>query len=377
MSNSESIFDFLDEGRRKGVADEDLYLAVKGFIKRTARTTGTPLHGHIELTPLCNLNCKMCYVHLDDAQMSGKQLLSAETWIDLMQQAIDAGMTGVNLSGGECLTYPYFDEIFLYLKKKAVDVYVLTNGVLLNKDRIAFFKKNCPQMIQISLYGNSEEAYERVTGKRVFSTVLNNIIEAKNAGLPIKIAITPNSFMLETIKDTIQLAKDLGVYYTLTLSLLTPRNDTGRSKSMADISLDEYIDIFTYNRMLNGNDPVPQELPPIEEGGECDCSFSGIKCGAGKSSFSIHWDGSMHPCSQMDSIVADPVDLGFLTAWEHINREVNCFPRFTKCDNCNYSSVCDFCAAENEKMGSRFYLNPEWCKRTSEMVKSGLKKLKA
>ena len=377
MDNSESIFDLLDNGRQKGFTDKDLYLAAKGFINRAARTTGIPLHGHFELTPLCNLNCKMCYVHLNEGQLSGNKLLSAETWIDLMQQAIDAGMTSVNLSGGECLTYPYFDDVFLFLKEKGMDVYVLTNGVLLDEERIAFFKKNYPQMIQISLYGNSEEAYERVTGKRVFSTVLSNIIAAKNAGLPIKLAITPNSFISDSIKDTIQLAKDLDVYYTLTLSLLTPRNDTGRSKSKADISLDEYVDIFTYNRILNGRVPVPQELGPIEEGREWECSSSGVKCGAGKSGFSIRWDGSMHPCSQMDSIIANPVKLGFLTAWETINREVNSFPRFTKCDNCDYSDVCVFCAAENEKMGSRYYLNPEWCERTYKMIKSGLKKLKA
>ena len=377
MDNSESIFDFLDEGRKKGFADQDLYLAAKGFINRTARTTGTPLHGHFELTPLCNLNCKMCYVHLNEAQLSGKHLLSAETWIDLMQQAVDAGMTSVNLSGGECLTYPYFDDVFLFLKEKGVEVYVLTNGVLLNEERIAFFKKNCPQMIQISLYGASEDAYEQVTGKRVFSTVLNNIVSAKNAGLPIKLAITPNRFMLDSIKDTIQLAKDLDVFYTLTLSLLTPRNDTGKSKDEADISLDDYIDIFTYNRILNERVPVPQELVPVEEGRECECSSSGVKCGAGRNGFSIHWDGIMHPCSQMDSIFADPVKLGFIPAWELINKEVKSFPRFTKCDNCNYSNVCDFCAAENEKMGSRYYLNPEWCERTYKMIKSGLKKLKA
>ena len=377
MDNSESIFDFLDEGRQKGFTDKDLYLAAKVFIDRAARTTGIPLRGHFELTPLCNLNCKMCYVHLNAAQLSGKELLSAETWIDLMQQAIDAGMTSVNLSGGECLTYPYFDDVFLFLKEKGMDVYVLTNGVLLNDERIAFFKKNCPQMIQISLYGNSEDVYERVTGKRVFSVVLNNIVAAKNAGLPIKLAITPNSFMSETIKDTIQLAKDLDVFYTLTLSLLTPRNDTERSKSKADISLDEYIDIFTYNRILNGSVPVPQDLVPVEEGREWECSSSGVRCGAGKSGFSIHWDGSLHPCSQMDSIVADPVKLGFSAAWEFINREVNSFPRFTKCDNCNYSDVCTFCAAENEKMGSRYCLNPEWCERTTKMIKSGLIRLKA
>ena len=160
------------------------------FLQNKAWETGTPFHGHFELTPLCNLDCKMCYVHLRNDQMMGKQLLSPETWIDLIRQSCDAGMVNATLSGGECFTYPWFDEVFLFLKSKGIITTILTNGVLLDQQRIDFFKIHMPHQIQISLYGSTEDAYERVTGRRLFSTVFSNIKMAMDAKLPIKIAIT-------------------------------------------------------------------------------------------------------------------------------------------------------------------------------------------
>jgi len=59
-----------------------------------------PLNGNFELTPLCNLDCKICYVHLQDPSVRHR-MLSGEQWIALMQQAIDRGMMVALLTGGE------------------------------------------------------------------------------------------------------------------------------------------------------------------------------------------------------------------------------------------------------------------------------------
>ena len=52
-----------------------------------------PLTGAFELLPICNLNCKMCYVRKSAAeveQLGG--LIPAEQWLDWARQARDAGM---------------------------------------------------------------------------------------------------------------------------------------------------------------------------------------------------------------------------------------------------------------------------------------------
>ena len=179
----------------QGVTDYRRYEAVRKFLNFKARDKGVPISGVFELTPLCNLDCRMCYVHLNKDQMHGAPLLSAETWKDIMQQAIDAGMMYARLTGGECLTYPGFRELYLFLRDKGIETVILSNGILMDEEMADFLKENPPAAVQISLYGASEEAYERVTGRRCFGKVTENIQRLRDLEIPVVIAVTPNAYM--------------------------------------------------------------------------------------------------------------------------------------------------------------------------------------
>ena len=179
----------LKENGSDGVFDE---WAIRYFIDVRARKRGIPFKGTFEITPLCNLDCRMCYVHLNKEQLCGKSPLPAETWEAIMQEAIDAGMMYAALTGGECMTSPDFDRLYLFLHSKGVQVSILTNGVLLDEARIRFFKAHPPASIQVTLYGESEDTYERVTGRRHFKRVMRNLRMADEALLPLVLSVTPN-----------------------------------------------------------------------------------------------------------------------------------------------------------------------------------------
>ena len=50
---------------------------------RRAKTQSIPLNGSLELTPLCNLNCEMCYVRLSREEMERQgRLRTVEEWLD-------------------------------------------------------------------------------------------------------------------------------------------------------------------------------------------------------------------------------------------------------------------------------------------------------
>ena len=52
---------------------------VTEFLYRKASRQGIPLSGTFELTPLCNMNCRMCYVRLSkEEQASSGRLKTAE-----------------------------------------------------------------------------------------------------------------------------------------------------------------------------------------------------------------------------------------------------------------------------------------------------------
>ena len=73
-----SLAELLAQLDAQGVTDYRRYSEVRKYLGFKARDRGVPVSGVFELTPLCNLDCKMCYVHLRKEQMRGAQLLSAE-----------------------------------------------------------------------------------------------------------------------------------------------------------------------------------------------------------------------------------------------------------------------------------------------------------
>ena len=86
-------------------------LIQKAYIKQA------PINGSLELLPLCNMNCDMCYVRLSKAEMEQKgRLRTKEEWISLAHQMKDAGTLFLLLTGGEPLLFPEFKELYKQLQ---------------------------------------------------------------------------------------------------------------------------------------------------------------------------------------------------------------------------------------------------------------------
>ena len=83
--------------------------AVTEYLYRKASAAGVALSGTFELTPLCNMDCKMCYVRLSrqDQEAMGP-LADAEQWLKLGLEAKEAGMLYLLLTGGEPFPIPSF-----------------------------------------------------------------------------------------------------------------------------------------------------------------------------------------------------------------------------------------------------------------------------
>ena len=341
------------------------------FLEEKARERRIPIHGAFELTPLCNLDCKMCYVHLRDNCYEFESILSTEKWKDVIKQAYDLGMRKATLTGGECLTHPGFDEIYLYLRELGVGVTVLSNGVLLNRKRIQFFLENKIELIQISLYGSSEDAYYKVTGQKVFCEVYENLISMREAGLPVQIAITPNRYMFDDMHQLIELAESLDIPYEINCRLISPRENTGRRTE--DLTLDQYIEMYSiragyHQYQLQRVDPT--SLPEENHKGKM---CNGLNCGAGYSSFTINYKCEMMPCTSLPEYTV-PVKKGmFGEAWEKIHRYAKEYQRPGECEGCIYFSICLHCPAFH-KDAPKGHCNPQICERTKKLVETGFYK---
>ncbi|MBQ1933636.1 MAG: radical SAM protein, partial [Clostridia bacterium] len=82
------------------------------YLYRRATAAGVPLSGTFELTPVCNMDCKMCYVRLSAREQQAiGPLADADRWLALGREAMEAGMLYLLLTGGEPFLHPQFREI--------------------------------------------------------------------------------------------------------------------------------------------------------------------------------------------------------------------------------------------------------------------------
>ena len=356
--------------RENEVPENQYWRYMEAYQGVKAREKGIPLYGLFELTPLCNLDCKMCYVHLNASQLNGASVLSVEQWKDIMSQAHSMGLMNASLSGGECLTYPGFDEIYMFLRGLGVRTGIKTNGVLLNKERIDFFQKYPPREIIVSLYGSSNETYRSVTGHAVFDVVYENLLHLKNAGYPVSIAITPSRYMYEDMKNILALAKRLGFPFSVNLALIPPRKETGRER--CDLSWSEYVETYKLLKEVNSSRSFPLDDSQLPECGKNGKPSFGLSCGAGRSFFSVNWKGFISACENLNSLRISLLEESFSEAWKKIYADALSYPLPMECNGCAYNKVCFHCAAYRSDRNNIGHCDPNMCERTKLLVKEGI-----
>ncbi len=340
------------------------------YRNQNARKNSIPVTGCFELTPLCNLDCKMCYIHLTDPSVK-ERMLSGDEWIALMEQAIARGMISATITGGEAMTHPDFRKIYMYLIGKGISVMIKTNGILLNNDMISLLTEYPPLAIDVSLYGCDSESYIAVTGHDVFETVTGNIRAAIDAGLNIRLMITPSAYMLPWIDRIMDYARTFGADKVLVSSVLMEANtDTGRSISDYGFGIEDSLRISRRSHELFPNSPKNQEEEEEELMGEIPEDEprvlpKGLSCNAGRTTFAINWDGTMGPCLNFprDVICADVKRIGFNAAWQEVNHGVKEYEIPEECLGCSYNTGCRYCPSRHRRFAAKHLCDSTVCEQ--------------
>jgi len=356
------------------------------YLRETSFEKGIPLIGSFELSPRCNLDCKMCYVHLNNEQIKHNEL-TTEQWILLIDEASAAGMMYATLTGGECLLYPGFKKIYEHLQSLGVLITILTNGTLLDEEMVEWIAQRSPQRVQISVYGSSPKGYEAVTGSAdAFYKVDRAIDLVKKAGIPFNLAITVSKQMFHDFEATIKYCKSKEpISCDVNTFPFEARKETGRDYISYSLSLDEQVEIFKIRLRNAGKEFIPYScegelleksgFPEGEKEGEKGEKTNGIPCTAGRVKFSISWDGRMLACNTFDFAEAFPLKDGLNTAWEYINKKSCEYNMPSECSICVYKSVCIPCPAVHWLYAGEGELNPRVCEEGKRMALEGIRKL--
>lgn len=342
---------------------------------RRFANSGSPIEGTFELTGRCNLNCKMCYVHTKTNKEFFETEKNGEWWISQIDAACKHGMLFALLTGGECMLHPDFRKIYLHLQEKGVYIRINTNGLLLTEENIAFLRQNPPFEIQLTIYGFDDESYQEVTGYASFGRVEEAILRAREAGLNLRVAITPNCYLPGGTEKIIKYLKELNVPFNVNEAMFTPYDQSGPQLiSGREVETEERI---RYLRLLKNKEPKiidEGNLPPV--GGNMKPTGPIARCSAGRISFVITHDGNMIPCTAMYHLRVPVHNAdGFEMAWEQIRKASSEYLIPIECEGCAYRKACLSCPILRGGKVGNGHCDPAVCEMTRRLVAAGVKKL--
>lgn len=345
----------------------------KKRISGSAMRTKTPIFAHYELTPRCNLDCKMCYVHNEKSNSMGDRELSTETWKRIFDEAYDMGLMFATLTGGECLLRSDFRELYLHLWNKRVSITVLTNGILLNEEYVEFFKNHKPERIQISLYGSSEECYHNVTGHGGFAKVIRAIKMLLDAGISVRVSVTPSRYMGKDYVNIIRLCRENGFPIgSSEMSLISNRDNPEKDDYYLTV---EEIVSMSQERTLLYRELTPVSCLPEPCGPMTEDAPKSLTCSAGNCTASVTWDGKMYPCASVIENGSSLLEMSYAEAWEKTKRYASEMLLGKECVGCPYDNVCPKCPAIRLTDLHSGHCNPSICELTRKLVAAGVNKL--
>lgn len=347
----------------------------KNMIKYAAAKS-VPINGSFELLPLCNMNCKMCYVRLSREEMEQKgRLRTADEWLSLAEQMQKAGTLFLLLTGGEPLMYPDFKKLYLGLKKLGVYITVNTNGTLLNEEWADFFAANKPRRINMTLYGADEKAYTdlcRYPGG--FEKTMNALKLLKERNVPVKINFSVTRANVSYLADIFRIGKELDMLVetdTYMIPALKERDlpISEQSRLEPEQAAAARFEIMRYDRTPEmACEYIDAVLKIVEE--NYNSYPEGVSCLAGNCGFTVNWKGEMKPCVTFDEPAVSVFDVGFQEAWYQISKKTKEFHLNPQCVSCNLRVVCPVCVATAKLETGSYDGVPEYlCRYAKETVR--------
>jgi len=186
-----------------------------------------PLSGSLEMTLQCNLRCKHCYLDGVHDGIPGEVELSTEEWYGILDQLVEAGTLWLLMTGGEPFVRSDFLDIYTYAKRKGFLITIFTNGTMITPEVADYLAAMPPLSIEISVYGRTQETYERVTGiPGSHARCMRGIELLLERGLPLSLKTVVMTLNRDEFFDIKAWADELGVDFRFDASLFGGMGDT-------------------------------------------------------------------------------------------------------------------------------------------------------
>lgn len=288
-----------------------------------------------ELSNNCNFRCGFCYINcLDKKEVPIRSLQE-----DLMiaEALINAGMLFCTLTGGECLLYPHFEALYQHLKEHGVLVTVFTNGSLLTDDHLSLFEEYPPYQVEISLYGITDNAFQKVTGVSVEwkERVEDAVLQLQGNKTIIRCKTPINSLTEDQISLIASWCEEHQIeYYTSPELLPTYTGNKLLEFEPSKECIEEYRSRNIRDKQIHSDGVFSKKHT--------------FDCPAGKTNAFLSFDSYLYPCSSAYGISALAVPIHGNSAANDIKRLSDLIDsmrgqELSFCLGCRFQNVCDKC----------------------------------
>lgn len=266
----------------------------------------------LHLTERCNLRCRHCYQtgnESDELSFAGIKDLTTEVadMLKTWQETYDMKFSpSFNITGGEPFLREDLFDIISEIGNQGFEIYLLSNGILINKQKAEKLSALGVKGVQVSIEG-PEKIHDSIRGKNSFASSIKGILYLLDSGIRVTLNVTLSKINAGYFMDLVTLASSLRVH-KLGFSRLVP---SGRGSGLLSKMLEKektkdiYEEIFslnTYRPEIVTGDPVASQLSSIPDKDAGDVPSGG--CAAGVSGLTILPDGTVTPCRRM------PVQIG-------------------------------------------------------------------
>lgn len=180
----------------------------------------------------CNFACTHCYLGLKE--FSG---LAWEEKVRLLDIMRDAGVLWLQITGGEPTIDRQFQDAYRYAYSLGMMLTVSTNASRLWERSLLTMFEECPAYrIVVSVYGATEESFDRLTRRRgAWKTFKRGLDAAREAGLPVRLNIIVTNDNAHQVDAMVALADGWGLKHHV-FSNMTPTIHGGPESLLAQSS---------------------------------------------------------------------------------------------------------------------------------------------
>lgn len=361
---------------------------VRKYFYQKAAMNRTPISGTFELTPRCNMNCRMCYIRMTESELKARgREFTAEEWIAMGRTCAEKGMLFLLLTGGEPFLRKDFRQIYAGLKDLGLLITINTNATLIDEETVRWLAQDPPTKVNVTLYGASNDTYRRLCGHpNGFDAATRAVDMMKEAGIFVNINTSFTRYNIADMEALAAFGKSRDIRVNAATYMFPPvrsaregvvdeevrfsPEEAGLARARAEILTMEPEELEHRLRSLHAGQCAANQSDECER-----TTDEKMGCMAGRASFWITWDGRMTPCGMMNQPVARPFEQGFEEAWQSITDETARLFMPPECGSCSKRFACTVCGALCiAESGGRIQEKPEYLCRQTEAFLAEMEK---